>query len=152
MALLTYCLVSKAPIAILNVLGAGVVITGVRAPILVIVFSGMANMGWVVQLAPGLLWGFLCMYCIILVPTVKFIYSRTVNFAVSLLNQAGLPPFTGFAWKLKAVRRTHFKIARRLLLGSGLALVAYSRLLLNWGDERTSVSPLVVGTLIVGVV
>lgn len=74
------------------------------------------------------------------------------DFGLSLLNLGGLPPFTGFVWKVKALRRTTLKLARGMLLGRGLALVSYSRLLLNHGDARSGVSLLVVRTMVVGIV
>ena len=78
--------------------------------------------------------------------------SKTTDFALSLLNAGGLPPFTGFVWKLKAVRSVHFKIASGILLGRGLALVSYSRILLNHRDDKVRVSPLVSATILVGLV
>jgi len=78
--------------------------------------------------------------------------SKRTDFALSLLNAGGLPPFTGFVWKLKAVRSVHFKIASGMLLGRGLALVSYSRILLNHRDDKVRVSPLVGASMVVGLV
>ena len=91
-------------------------------------------------------------YYLIIIPTIKFMASKTTDFALSLLNAGGLPPFTGFVWKLKAVRSVHFKIASGILLGRGLALVSYSRILLNHRDDKVRVSPLVSATILVGLV
>ena len=87
-----------------------------------------------------------------MMPTIKFMASKTTDFALSLLNAGGLPPFTGFVWKLKAVGRVHFKISAVILLGRGLALVSYSRMLLNHRDDKVRVSPLVGATMLVGLV
>jgi len=94
----------------------------------------------------------LFIYYLIIVPTIKFMASKTTDFALSLLNAGGLPPFTGFVWKLKVVRSVHFKIASGILLGRGIALASYSRILLNHRDDKVRVSPLVSATILVGLV
>jgi len=94
----------------------------------------------------------LFIYYLIMLPTIKYMFAQTTDFALSLLNAGGLPPFTGFVWKLKAVSTVHFKMARGILLGRGLALVSYSRILLNQREDKVGVSPLVGAVMVVGLV
>lgn len=94
--LLTYCLAQTAAVSVLNVLSGAVIIIRITTPILVILFSGIMNLGWIFQLGSRLLWGFLLIYFLIMIPIVKYIDSRTSDFALRLLNVGGLPPFTGF--------------------------------------------------------
>ena len=151
-ALITFCLSLKTSISLINILLGALFMMSIITPVLVIIFSGMRRIGWVLQLDSTLLWIFLIIYFLILIPLVKFINSRTSNFSLSLLNAGGLPPFTGFVWKLKAICRVKVKMASAILLGRGLTLVSYSRMLLNQGLKIKKVSGLVVATILVGIV
>nr|AGS47802.1 NADH dehydrogenase subunit 2 [Zonosagitta nagae] len=150
--LMTFCLSLKTSVSLVNIMLGALFMMSMMTPVLVIIFSGMSTMGWIFQLKASLLWMFLMIYFIILIPVVKYMNSNSSNFSLSLLNAGGLPPFTGFMWKLKAICNVKMKMASAMLIGSGLALVSYSRMLLNQGFKLNEVSPLVLTTMMVGMV
>lgn len=150
--LITFCLSLKTSVSLVNIILGALFMISIITPVLVIIFSGIRTIGWIFQLKASLLWIFLIIYFIILIPVVKYMNSNSRNFSLSLLNAGGLPPFTGFIWKLKAICNVKIKIASAILIGRSLALVSYSRILLNRGFKLNEVSPLVLATIIVGIV
>jgi len=50
---------------------------------------------------------------------------------MSLINGGGLPPFTGFIMKLRVVKSVASKMGVAIIIGRGVALVSYARLLIN---------------------
>ena len=74
------------------------------------------------------------------------------NFLLSLINGAGLPPFTGFIMKLKALKSLSSKIGNLLIMGRGLALVSYARILLNHQFNFGKIRILVLVSLMAGIV
>ena len=82
----------------------------------------------------------------------KFIQSNSRNFSLSLVNGGGLPPFTGFMIKLNAVKTVSSKLARLIIMGRGVALLSYTRILLNLGFLKDKVSLLVAARIVAGIV
>merc|ERR1712126_581642 len=72
-------------------------------PIIVIIFSGIAQIGWIIVIHGKLLTFFIFIYFSILIPIVYFLKTRTKNFFLGMINAGGLPPFSGFIIKLKAL-------------------------------------------------
>ena len=70
-------------------------------------------------------------YFIVLAPIVLFMQTTSRNFLLSLIRGGGLPPFTGFIIKLNALKRISSKLGALLIIGRGLALRSYARILLN---------------------
>merc|ERR1712226_935582 len=80
-----------------------IIIISIARPIIVIIFSGIAQMGWMIVIHGKLLTFFIFIYFSILVPIVYFLKTRTKNFFLGIINAGGLPPFSGFIIKLKAL-------------------------------------------------
>ena len=139
--LMIYLCVEKEVISLLNVWIGAVTIRSMSSPILVIVFSGIVQMGWIFSVTGKLMWWFMAMYFVVLAPVVKYMSSECSNFGLSLVNAGGLPPFTGFVIKLAVVKRVTPKMGAAILMGRGVALVAYARILINlsWGKAKLSV-------------
>ena len=72
-------------------------------PIIVIIFSGIAQIAWMIIIHGKLLTFFIFIYFSILIPIVYFLKTRTKNFFLGMINAGGLPPFSGFVIKLKAL-------------------------------------------------
>jgi len=92
------------------------------------------------------------MYFIVIRPVVKFIKTNSRNFRLALVNRGGLPPFTGFLMKLSAVKTVSAKIGALIIIGRGVALMSYTRMLLNFGFKKDKLTRLVVLALIAGIV
>ena len=98
-----------------------------------------------------LVW-FVLMYFLILTPVIKYVQVNSREFLISLINAGGLPPFTGFIMKLKALKILANKIAVALLAGRGVALSSYTRMLLNSTFRKTALTGLLSFALLVGAV
>jgi len=70
-------------------------------------------------------------YFLVLAPVVAYIFSNSRNFGLALINAGGLPPFTGFMIKLRVVKCVASKIGVAIIIGRGVALASYTRLLIN---------------------
>ena len=151
-SLLVFCVLNKRFLTILNIWLGAFLIMRIRLPIMVIIFSGIVQVGWIFALNPFLIWWFLRIYFIVLLPTIMFIKTNSRNFSLSLVNRGGLPPFTGFIIKLSAIKSLRSFIASSILMGRGIALVTYSRMLLNKGFKKDELSPAVIVALIAGLV
>jgi len=71
---------------------------------------------------------------------------------MSLINAGGLPPFTGFMMKLKALRDLTAKMSVTLITGRGVALSSYTRMLLNSTFRKANLRWLLTLALLVGAV
>merc|ERR1712176_1313656 len=94
----------------------------------------------------------LVVYFIVISPVVKFIKTNSRNFRLVLVNRGGLPPFTGFLIKLNAVKAVSAKMGALIIMGRGVALMSYTRMLLNFGFEKDKLTGLVLLALIAGIV
>ena len=92
------------------------------------------------------------MYFLTLTPVIKYMQVNSREFLISLINAGGLPPFTGFIMKLKALKILPTKIAVALLTGRGVALSSYTRMLLNSTFRKTALTGLLSFALLVGAV
>ena len=81
-----------------------------------------------------------------------YINSGSRNFGLSLINGGGLPPFTGFIMKLRVVKCVASKMGVAMIIGRGVALVSYARLLINLRWEKTKLSVLLLLRIIAGAV
>merc|ERR1711922_27140 len=92
-------------------MGGSIIIISIARPIIVIIFSGIAQMGWMIGIHGKLLTFFIFIYFSVLIPIVYFLKTRTKNFFLGIINAGGLPPFSGFIIKLKALLYIKKKIA-----------------------------------------
>ena len=69
-----------------------------------------------------------------------------------MINAGGLPPFSGFIIKLKALLYMKKKIALLFISARAVALSCYSRIMLNNSYRRDKVRTVTLITLVVGIV
>ena len=91
-------------------------------------------------------------YFSILAPIVYFLKTSTKNFFLGMMNAGGLPPFSGFIIKLKALLYIKKKIALLFVSARAVALSCYSRIILNNNYKRDKVRTVTLITLVVGIV
>ena len=151
-SLIAFTTLAKDVLSIANVWVASATMIGLSRPTLVVIFSGMVQIGWIFRLSGYLLIWFVLMYFLVLAPVVKYIRSNSREFLMSLVNAGGLPPFTGFMMKLKGLKSLATKTAVALIAGRGLALSSYTRMLLNSTFRKTKLRRLLTFALFVGAV
>lgn len=151
-SLIAFVFLAKDILRVLNVWVASATMLSLSGPIFVVIFSGMVQIGWIFRLSGYLLVWFVLMYFLILTPVVKYMQVNSREFLISLINAGGLPPFTGFMIKLKALKILATKIAVALIVGRGVALSSYTRMLLNSTFRKTAIGGLLSFTLLVGAV
>ena len=151
-SLILFIIISKEILTLLNIWLGAITMRSMSTPILVVIFSGIVQMGWIFSISGSLIWWFIVIYFAVLAPLVKFIQSNSRNFSLSLVNGGGLPPFTGFMIKLNAVKTVSSKLARLIIMGRGVALLSYTRILLNLGFLKDKVSLLVAARIVAGIV
>ena len=151
-SLIAFIILAKDILRVLNVWVASATMLSLSRPIFVVIFSGMVQIGWIFRLSGYLLVWFVLMYFLILTPVIKYMQVNSREFLMSLVNAGGLPPFTGFIMKLKALKILATKIAVALLAGRGVALSSYTRMLLNSTFRKTALTGLLSFALLVGAV
>lgn len=117
-----------------------------------LVFSGMVQIGWVLVTSGWFSIYYLGIYFVVLGSVVYFRWNASVQFRWALLNVGGLPPLSGFIIKLKAILNIKNIIVFLLVGSSGLALCRYVRLCLNSQLKVEPVSGLLVTSCCVGIV
>ena len=150
--LIIFVVVNKELLSLLNVWIGAFSIGAMSAPIIVVIFSGIVQIGWIFSISSGLLWWFIIIYFIVIRPVVKYIKTNSGNFRLALINGGGLPPFTGFVIKLNAVKTLSSKIGALMIAGRGVALLSYTRTLLNLGYQKDKLSRLVLLRMVAGIV
>ena len=151
-SLILFVFIGKEIISFLNVWIGAISIRSLSAPILVVIFSGMVQIGWIFSISGILMWWFVVIYFLILAPVVSYMYSNSSNFGLSLVNAGGLPPFTGFIIKLRVIKNISSKMGTVIIMGRGVALVAYARLLINLAWEKKKLSVLLLFRMLAGTV
>jgi len=118
-------------LALVNACLGALVIMTVSYPILVVVFSGITHIGWMMSINGAVFWNYIIIYFIILLSLIVFMKRNCLNFSLSLINAGGIPPFSGFAIKIKAVLMLEIGIGIALLITRALALTSYARLIVH---------------------
>ena len=95
---------------------------------------------------------FIFIYFFILIPIVQFLKTRTKNFFWGIINAGGLPPFSGFIIKLKALIYIKKKRAFLFISASAVGLSCYSRIILNQKYKKDKVRLITLISLVVGIV
>ena len=150
--IITAIIMSKDTISYLNLWTGSIIIISIARPIIVIIFSGIAQMGWMIVIHGKLLTFFIFIYFSILVPIVYFLKTRTKNFFLGIINAGGLPPFSGFIIKLKALLYMKKKMALLFVSARAVALSCYSRMILNSNYKTDKVRTVTLVSLVVGIV
>ena len=89
-------------------------------------FSGMIHMRWVILSPQFCSVKYYLLYCAIMAP----LFFTTRNIPLLILNLAGLPPLTGFLMKLSVLQRLGFGLGILILFFSVAPLYAYLRVFL----------------------
>ena len=123
--------VGYALLCAVNAVGGALAMSGVTVLPLLLIFRGIVQIGWVFITTGVFTFYYLFVYYIVLRAVVLYRAVASIQFGWALLNAGGLPPFSGFIIKLKAILHIKGSIVVLLLGASGLALSSYIRLLLN---------------------
>jgi len=119
---------------------------------LLLVFRGIIQMSWIINLERSFLIYYTSLYFLILGVVIFYFKSRGINFRWALLNAGGLPPLTGFIIKLKAIIQIKNWVASVLIAARGIALTTYSRFLVNAKFFDKSIKPLLLISSTLGIV
>ena len=152
LSVLTFLMISKLVLILGNVYLARISIIACTSPILIILFSGFNQIGWVLAIITRLIWYYVSIYFIILTPIIIYINRTSPNFSISLFNLAGVPPFRGFAIKIKAILQIKRILSLLIVMGSAIALVSYTRILINANYELAYCRRLLFFPLLIGLV
>ena len=136
----------------INAAGGAVSIAGVTVLSMLLVFSGILQMAWVLSVSGIFSIYYLSVYFAILGVVVYYSTLNTFNFGWALLNAGGLPPLSGFMIKFKAILQIKSRIRVLLVSSSGLALGSYIRILMNAGAKRGAPTVALVGVSTLGLV
>lgn len=118
---------------ILNAIGGRLFIQFTTDAPLIMLFSGLTQRAWLISLIqqPRIIWIFFLIYTSILSSVLCRLQlkNKRWDFMLGLLNMGGLPPFSGFGAKVKALGRieTSFNLIP-LLVRSVISLYGYLRL------------------------
>jgi len=145
-------LLSKDSIRYINLWTGAIIMISIARPIMVIIFSGITQIGWIIIIQGKLLTFFMFIYFSILIPIVYFLKTKTKDFFLRMINAGGLPPFSGFIIKLKALIYIKKKRALLFVSARAVALSCYSRIILNNRYTRDKISSITFFALFVGIV
>ena len=122
------------------------------SPIYVIIFSGVTQLGWMISIPSQLLVSYFLVYSIIIIPVCYSMKNPSKNFFIRILNIGGLPPFSGFIIKLKAIISISKKTSLMFLAASLVALTSYSRIIFNHKYKKDKINAITFFSLLVGIV
>ena len=149
---LSIVILTKETVRYINLLTGSIMIISIASPLIVIIFSGISQIGWIMIIHRKLLTFFIFIYFFILVPIVTYLKTRTKNFFWGIVNAGGLPPFSGFIIKLKALMYIKKKRALLFVSARAIALSCYSRIMLNQKYKKDKIRFITVASLLVGTV
>jgi len=135
-----------------NALAGAFIMLSMTVISLLIVFRGMIQISWIINLERSFLIYYISLYFLILGIVIFYSKSGGINFRWALLNAGGLPPITGFIIKLKAIIRIKNWVASILIAARGVALTTYSRFLVNAKFFDKSIKPLLLVSSTLGIV
>ena len=137
--------------ALINVWFGAYLISALSSPVFLLIVSGFIQLGWIAVLYGYVFLFFVRLYIIILIPAVSFMRTSNPSFTLAICNIAGIPPFTGFWIKLKALYILSFFMSATLLMGNRIAIISYIRLIINPVYSLTNVRPILVLPLVMGI-
>ena len=140
------------PWALGNAAGGGLLILAASSLPILLVFSGMVQMGWLMSFCDGFAYYYMGLYFVVLALTVAWAPYPGLRLGWALMNAGGLPPLTGFVIKLKGLCRLPGRLGGCLLTARGLALCSYSRFIVNCRYQNVKVTPSLVGGSCLGLV
>jgi len=135
-----------------NALAGALIILSITIIPLLLIFRGIIQISWIINLERRFLIYYTSLYFLILGIVIIYFKNGGINFRWALLNAGGLPPLTGFIIKLKAILRIKNWIASLLIAARGIALTSYSRFLVNSKFFDKSFKPLLLITSTLGIV
>jgi len=141
---------NKNTLRFFNLLTGTILMVAIARPIIIIIFSGVGQIGWLMIVHSKILIFFMFIYFIILMPIIKFLKTRTKNFLWGMINAGGLPPFSGFIIKLKALSYMKKKRAFVFIRARAVALSCYARIILNMKYKTDKINLITYFSLVVG--
>nr|AKS04350.1 NADH dehydrogenase subunit 2 [Parasagitta elegans]AKS04361.1 NADH dehydrogenase subunit 2 [Parasagitta elegans]AKS04392.1 NADH dehydrogenase subunit 2 [Parasagitta elegans] len=139
-------------LSVVNAVGGAVSMTSVTILSMLLVFSGMLQMSWVLSVSGFFCVYYLAVYFVIMGVVVYYSTLNSLNFGWALLNAGGLPPLSGFMIKFKAIMQIKSWTVVLLVASSGLALGSYVRILMNAGVKSGVPTVPLVGVSALGMV
>nr|AKS04150.1 NADH dehydrogenase subunit 2 [Parasagitta elegans] len=139
-----------AMLSIINAVGGALAMSGITLLPLLLIFSGMVQISWVLNTNGFFTFYYISVYFIVLSAVILYSALASTQFGWALLNAGGLPPFSGFMIKLKAILHIKSGVVVLLVGSSGIALTTYMRILLNTRMKTDPWSWFVVSTMAVG--
>lgn len=144
--------VSMVLIGAVNAVGGALSIGGVTLLPLFLFYRGLVQIRWILYTSGSFTFYYLFVYFLVLGAVVLYRLNASIQFGWTLLNAGGLPPFSGFMIKMKAILNIRNAISILLVRASGLALASYVRIMLNSRLKPGTTSLVLYFTLLVGLV
>lgn len=113
-------------ILIMNLLVACLCRIGSKSIYVLLFFSGIIHIRWLISAPMGVASGYFILY--VMSSSLLYFPISTINQTLLILNMAGLPPLTGFCMKLVVLQQVSLRAAIVLFLSSSPFLYAYVRL------------------------
>nr|AKS04259.1 NADH dehydrogenase subunit 2 [Parasagitta elegans] len=114
-----------------NAVGGAIMMWGCTTIPLLLIFSGMVQMGWILVTSGAFSVYYVMIYFVVLSAVIYYSTEGSTLLGWALLNAGGLPPFSGFIIKLKAVMSIKTPLVLLLIFSSGMALCSYVRLIVT---------------------
>ena len=115
-------------ILIINILVSSLCRMGSKSIFVLLFFSGMIHIRWLISAPIMVAGGYFLFY--VISSLLLYFPIRTINQTLLILNLAGVPPLTGFWMKLVVLQQVRFGTAIALILAALPFLYAYVRLFL----------------------
>lgn len=132
-------------LVLLNVGVAAYCIIGRKNLSILLFFSGIRHISWVVASLPRAGLVYFILYCISLGP---ILLQKAPNLSLLLMNLAGLPPLTGFFLKVSVLQGLQIRLGIFLLFFSLILLASYLRIFLySTKSSRLTWSTIVICSL-----
>lgn len=144
--------VSLVTVGAVNAVGGALVIGGVTLLPVFLFYRGVVQIGWVLYTSGSFTFYYLLVYFFVLGSVVLYRINASIQFGWALLNAGGLPPFSGFVIKMKAILNIQTFYIILLVGSSGVALASYIRILLNTRLKSGVPPSFLYFTLFVGIV
>ena len=121
---------------------------GSKSLLILLFFSGLSHMAWVLSSPINIASTYFIIYAIVSAP----LFFSSQNLPLLLMNLAGLPPLTGFFMKLRVLQTTRAMIRVFLLFISVLILFAYARIYLFYTIKMGRIKIITMLVCILGIV
>lgn len=118
------------PLILLNTMVAATMVYGSKDLFIIMFFSRISHIGWVLAAPYSLSCGYFFLYSVITAP-IFLCQIKGINLPLLFFNLGGLPPFTGFFLKLRVFQALPNSFISLLMVLSIPLLFAYLRMFLS---------------------